>query len=383
MTSTVADRVKVLFVVTEFWNAGTQRFTYEVDRALNKDQFQVTILSFRDLGTDPQRPDHYHPLHRALGTEIRFLSEFKDSMVGNFLRKIGIPWWSELNKFMDSFDAISFMGEYAYMRFDRQLEASVKRKSVIHIMNSRFQAPFIYDRYDYSEKYRFCSGFSESEIVGELENFKDYTHCFMPLSLNIDRTEPRWEPILSGPMKVGIFTRITPTKPLEPFLTAFQGLQQIVPTAELHIFGYGDPETVGYLELVRQLGIVGNVHFRGHRDDMLGSALQERLSLVWFHSFYGVPGGFAGFDIATLGIPQLFWNFTPETAFTPDPAFPVFNDPQSFINTSLKVLQDENHASELSRVQFNAICKTRDIRKHIHRLESLYRQMTLNENESV
>lgn len=370
------NRTRVLLVVTEFWNAGTQRFTYEVDRALDKERFETAILCFHDLQTAPERADHYYSLHRKLGTGIRFRSEFaKTTWLQNSVDRL-LKRPSGLKGFLAGFDAISFMGEYSYHGFEGIMSEDDKKRSVIHIMNSRFQAPYIYDRYDRSKHYLFSSGFNEDEIAMELEGFNDYEHCFMPLSLHIGRTEPPWTPVASGRKKIGIFTRITPTKPLEPFLIAFHELQERMPDAELHIFGHGDPETIGYSELSRKLGIQSNVHFRGHSDDMLTTALSEQLSLVWFHSFYGVPGGFAGFDICTLGIPQLFWNFTPDTSFRPDLAFPVFNGKEAFVNASVNVLEDEGHALDLSRIQFNTIKETRDISKHIHRLEGLYAKLS-------
>lgn len=66
------DKKKVLFFVTEFWQAGTQRFTYEVDRAIDKNKFEITILSFRNLNTVSDKPDFYYKKHLELGTKVFF-----------------------------------------------------------------------------------------------------------------------------------------------------------------------------------------------------------------------------------------------------------------------------------------------------------------------
>ena len=54
------NRVKVLFVVSEFYQAGTERFTFELDRALNKDKFSVEILCILPLNASERFSDYYY-----------------------------------------------------------------------------------------------------------------------------------------------------------------------------------------------------------------------------------------------------------------------------------------------------------------------------------
>ena len=39
------EKTKILFVVAGFYRAGAERFAYEIDRALDKNKFELTILS--------------------------------------------------------------------------------------------------------------------------------------------------------------------------------------------------------------------------------------------------------------------------------------------------------------------------------------------------
>ena len=55
----MADKIKLLFFVTEFWQAGTQRFTFELDQAIDKEVFEISILSFRRLNTLPEKKDFF------------------------------------------------------------------------------------------------------------------------------------------------------------------------------------------------------------------------------------------------------------------------------------------------------------------------------------
>ena len=69
------NKVKVLFVVSEFYQAGTERFTYELDRALNKNQFEVEILCLIPLNASQRFTDYYYSKHIELGTKVHFMDQ--------------------------------------------------------------------------------------------------------------------------------------------------------------------------------------------------------------------------------------------------------------------------------------------------------------------
>jgi hypothetical protein len=69
------NKIKVLFVVSEFYQAGTQRFTFELDSALNKKHFEVNILSILPLGNNTLFSDHYYSKHLSLGSNIYFWND--------------------------------------------------------------------------------------------------------------------------------------------------------------------------------------------------------------------------------------------------------------------------------------------------------------------
>jgi hypothetical protein len=68
----MADKVKVLLIVTDFYQAGTERFTYELDRAIDKSKFEVQILSLLPLNNSPQWKDYYYEKHLELGNKNIF-----------------------------------------------------------------------------------------------------------------------------------------------------------------------------------------------------------------------------------------------------------------------------------------------------------------------
>lgn len=65
------SKIKILFVVAGFYRAGAERFAYEIDKALDKEKFELTIFCLeRQNKMSPLWKDRYYEnLHRELGTK--------------------------------------------------------------------------------------------------------------------------------------------------------------------------------------------------------------------------------------------------------------------------------------------------------------------------
>lgn len=376
----MADRVKVLFIVTDFYQAGTERFTYEVDKAVDKTRFEIHILSLLPLNHSKQWKDYYYDKHKELGTSIYFLDEVKlppKVKISDRIkfRLLDIPITDEIGqvqRFLQPFQAISFWGEYAYPSFAKYLNIESEQRCIIHIMNSIHQKKDLYAAYNKDKIYNFCSGFDLIRIKEELSEFSNYQHTYLPLSINLNQVENAWLSRQNSSGKIGIFTRLSIHKPLDPFLYAFQIVLDKIPGLELHIFGSGNPEKEGMMRYVRQLGLSGSVFFRGHKEDILGTAKNENLDLVWFHGYYGEPGGFAGFDITSIGIPQIFWDFSNSELSKNQTIYPMYNHMITFVEKSYTVLTDRSEAKQLSSVQYEDLYAKRDIRKNVKLVENLW-----------
>jgi len=380
------SKIKILFIVSEFYQAGTQRFTYEIDRAINKKLFEVEILSLLPLNKNIHFKDHYFPLHQELGTKISFLSDVNVLLKPMLFQRIKRKLFSaslpnenrQMRDFFDQFDCISVMGEYNFKEIERYLKVENRKKVFIHIQNSRFQKLDLYSSFDKNEKYHFVSGFDNNQIKWELAEFKDYTHTHYNLSLKFENSFIKSEYKVSENPKIGIFTRLTYTKPLTPFLETFKIVQSKIPGVELHLFGAGDPEKEGVLECVQNLNLISHVVFRGHQENLIKTAVMDDLDLVWLHGYHGLPGGLAGFDIATAKIPQLFWNFgaAPNTLY--HTFFPMFEGFEDFGNQSIFYLNNPSEAQKLVNFQFEYINENYNIKNTIHIIERLYEVLVKN-----
>ncbi|MFC2175513.1 hypothetical protein ACFLR1_00910 [Bacteroidota bacterium] len=384
----MGDRIKILFVVSAFYQAGTERFTYEVDRALNKDKFSVDILSLLPLKASKRFDDHYYQKHIDLESKIYFLNDIdilhQPSLKERLLRKLqGKSFLHDhhhLRSFLSQYDTIAIMGIENYPNLARWMTPELKVKCLIHVHTSKHQKEDVYALYDKHAPYHFISGFNKKEIEWELSEFDNYKHTYFGLNfkLNVDFVKETYK--TSNKPRIGIFTRITSIKPLDPFIYAFQCVLNEIPGAELHFYGSGDPETEGIMRYVKQLQIQDNVFFRGHQENILETAVTEQLDLVWLHGYHGIPGGYAGFDICTTGIPQIFWNFGDSDTEIRYDCFPVHHNIVGFAQQSVELLNNPNKAKLLAESQRDYVKENLDIDKFIEVLEKAHSDIGEPEN---
>ncbi len=377
------SKVKVLFVVSEFFQAGTQRFTYELDRALNKELFTVEILSLLPLNTSKRFADYYYPKHLELGTKVHFLDEINQLSVPTLKEKLehrilNKPYTDErmqIKSFFNGFDAISVMGEYNFKEIYKYISVENKHKLLVHIQNSKYQVPTTYANFPKDEEFHFVSGFHEGQIDQELSEFNRYKHTYYNLNFKFENTFEKTIYQTSKAPKIGIFTRLTPAKPLDPFIYAFQLVVDQFPEAVLNIYGSGDPIKEGVSRYVEQLKLEHNVVFRGHQENILKTAVEDNLDLVWLHGYHGLPGGWVGFDLSSAKFPQLFWNFGNNQHAKQYPFFPMFNSIREFAEKSMTVIQDPNLAKSLALEQFHYTNSQYNIENNIHVMEELYQSL--------
>ena len=383
----MGNKTKVLFVVSEFYQAGTQRFAYELDRALNKKKFEVHILCILPLECSKTFKDYYYQKHLDLGTVITFLDDLKTPVIPSLLqrikRKLLDASFPDANQkaidFFNGFDCISIMGEYTFKEVDHYIKSNGRSKILIHIMNSKFQKSDLYVAFPKEENFHFVSGFDKNQIKWELEEFSSYRHTYYNLNLRFENEYVKDVCLDSLVPKIGIFTRLTYTKPLKPFLDAFKLIQKQIPDAELHLYGSGDPKEEGVLDYLASIQLESKVFFRGHQLNIIKTAVEDELDLVWLHGYHGVPGGWAGFDIATAKIPQLFWDFGAAPQTTYHSFFPMFKNAQQMAEQTIYFLKNPEKAIILVKQQFQYINENYNIEDNIAVMENLYIELKQSE----
>lgn len=383
------DKIKVLFVVADFYRAGAERFAYEIDCALDKNRFEITILCLgQKLKVDQYWGlRYYENKHRDLGTKIVFIDSFlkKDNLINKIIRKINkkllkrqyIQHKSKINHFFLKFDLIHWMGEYIFFH---NLSEEIKRKCLIQTMSAKFQNPNIYRNFDFDYQYNFLSGFDEDEFKFEFSQFKNIKHWVIPLLLKIPFQKNPWKFEKTPIIKIGIFTRLNKYKPLDPFFYSFQLLSEKLPNCELHVYGNGDPEEEGMIRYLKTLNIRNKVFFRGHQENIVDTVINEHINLSWFQGYNNDrPAGYAGFDICSTGTPLVCWDFFENPSKPYNEVYPHYKSLTKFVEKSFEILTNPDSANKLSELQFNDIFQNRDIYKHIKSMEKVYWEI-LNAN---
>jgi len=380
------NKIKLLFVVQGFSRAGAERFMYEIDRALNKEKYEVTILCLvkKDKINSKWFP-YYKDKHLELGTKIVFIDSFLITYkpIRRIISKFKKTFFKKkyksnietnlFNDYLSQYDVINWIGEYTFFS---SLSKENLKKSLIHIMSARFQNPELYKNFDFEYPYNFVSGFHEREHDHEFMEFKSIKHYYLPLLLKIPFERKPWKFVDSSVKKIGIFTRLDKYKPLDPFFYSFQLLQEKLPNCELHVYGNGDPEKEGMTRYLKNLGITDSVFFRGHQENILETVLNENINLSWFQGHNNnKPGGYAGFDLCTTGTPLVCWDFIEKPIDPFNEVYPHYKSVTQFVAKSYELLTNSESAEKLSHQQFNQISTERDVEKHIHVLEEIYSQI--------
>lgn len=376
----MAAKIKVLFIVNDFFQAGAQRYAYETHLSINQDLFDVEFLCVTDLNSSKDWEDYYYPLHKKLGSKITFLNSFAPYSFFRykFLSKVisRIPNLNlrsnKLLKYFEKFDSIIWFGEYILTSLIQNTNSNIILKSITILMSFKFQGFHSYAKYPKDYKYFFASSFDDEEQVNhELMDFDNYEHIYFPLALNFATSKNQFHFHNNEIKKIGIFTRFATDKPLDIFLFAFHLLSLKMKNIELHLFGNGNPEILGLPGLISRLGLETKVFFRGHQADIVEKAKEEMLDLVWFQGYKNRPAGYAGLDICTTGIPQVLWDFSSSKEKSEgEMIYPLHKNLIEFVADSLKVLTDKLYSQKLSQLQFDEVLKNRNMENIIGNLES-------------
>lgn len=376
---------KTLFIVSDFYHGGAQREMYEIDCTLNKSNTDVSILSLKDLNQSAQFSDHFYNKHLEKNTNVYFLkSILKDRNKFNFnkvAQKLKIVNHNAKNSklllaFFQNYSNVFFMGEYVYKSISHFIPKNYFKQINIFIMCARFQGEQYRD-FSKDNSYLFITPFDdEKQVDYEFEGFKDYEHKTFPLSFDIDLSYLRELGVAKKTIKkIGIFTRLSKAKPLDPFFYSLHLILKQMPDVELHVFGSGDFKEAGFDKYLNHLHLQDKVFFRGHQENIKKSCFDENLDLIWFQGYKNRPAGYAGLDLCLTGVPLLLWDFyfgVNPNANKLEYIYPHFNSIDVFVESSIKVLQDINLAKQISKRQLNDVVSNRDIKKNIKTIETIF-----------
>lgn len=386
------DKIKLLWVVFDFVQAGGQRYVFEIAKALNKDKYQIDFLKVNPLNSDTNwNQEFYYQPTLDLGCTIYLLPDIlKDSIITNNIaqkienkirKKLRLKSISDKNrenreqtilgKIFSNYQFVNFsgIGVFESVCIQRELHPP---NALINILTAKFQGIDIYKNYNKELSYHFISGFEPAILSDELSDFNNFKHTYFPLSLEsisfegIAKTN-------SARLVIGVFTRLTAMKPLDPYFYALKLLLEQGVNVELRIYGAGDPVALGFVRQLDYLYIKENVLFCGHTESIQQTLLKENFDLIWFQAANKQIAGYAALEIALYRVPQVLWDFSDRgTASEVQHYFPSFTNLSTFVSYCKQLLHSKEQLLELGMKQRQFVLEKHSIEKNIGILENIY-----------
>lgn len=313
---------KILIIINGLQKAGEEKYAYELARNIDKNKFEVEVLTKSSVNNDNEFPHYYFSLlkensikihtfldneyHSAEGKDIinKSFIQFKN-LYKRFIRKI------KLRKLFNSQDAIILINAVHFYLVKSHLPDNVHFET--HLMCHQVQFDYdVYKDYDREKKYNFV--YIDFFQLDEIQNAGVKIERSFPFSLSIENknildSKINIQTKFNRCFNIGVFTRICRTKPIEKSIKAFSILLSRNRQCKLFIVGYH--QDLEYLQVLKKLiddlGISNSVIFTGHSNDMKETIQEYNIDIIWILSIFGFSG-YAGVELMSKGIPCILNN---------------------------------------------------------------------------
>jgi len=395
---------KLLIIVDHLMQHGVERYTYELCKAIDKNEFSVTVLSLNKLTTEI---NYYGPLLENIGIKVidydrqsGFSRIFKINIPNRILFKLSFLFkyifntdiisfiqGKNLVKILDKFDVLAIM-KIENFNSNSCIFAKYKN-SVVHFLS----VPAQYGTNPYTlladteninnfvimtddQKNQFLSAMKNEEIKKRNLNFLK-----MPLVIDINGRENIYiQNNISNPV-IAIFSRISLDQPTIIMLVSFSILLKKLPDAQLLFFGAAYDQNIKdfFLLNCNILGIQNNVKFMGHVRNLEDAIRDNYINLAWMN-ISGPTMGYSSIEILSYGLPTVFFNvqinFEEITDFRIDNKIFSFKDIEQFVNRSVELLTNQEERQNTSETLYNYIHKICNLdMEEIRELEQFYKQV--------
>jgi len=390
-------KVRLLIVSANLAQAGNERWIYEVCKSINKQAFEVGVLSDKKyLETEAIQnfSNYYYHALKKLGVQVY---EFLDtrpksssfSRLVNRARRLARHLVGKPKSHIDhsiisllqKSDVICVIDFYNYATLKDVIHKYCEGRFFIVLHSHKIQ--FDYDPYVWFEKdlnYRFTYACPKQveEIGSSGLSLKENSFFFNPLILDLSNYPNLFSPILNDTVIFSVFTRIARTKPIDVFIEAFAKIHSQLPiNSVLHV--YGEIQDKNYhqelIEAISDSGIGPNsVIFWGHSGDMAESIRNDKVNVYWGHAM-NASCGYASIEVGAMGVPCIFWNNDSMTDYKSileqtNNTMLVHNRIEDFVADNLRYVSDQELLCELSAKQRKFLTERHDISERIKDFET-------------
>lgn len=301
--------LSVGIVVGNLQQGGSERYTFELAKALQKANFRVTlIVPMRVL-----RREHFY-VARIKEQGIRIEPElpwlYKTNLIPKPLMNQAWTVFRLLNRrrlkrarnSLESFDVISVIQVemLVYLIRARLLTSTL----IVHLMSHRIQyVSNPYEEIGLARCFLFvCMDETQQQELTSLHGEESHS---VVVPLFIQGSEFQVVPVNdTDKTRVAVFIRLSAERVIKPLFYAFELLTKKT-WAELYIFGSGHDQSL--IDLVHALGLTDKVHFMGHSSNMRESIVEHKINLSFSVMIDGTLG-YSSIELALLGVPMVFFN---------------------------------------------------------------------------
>jgi glycosyltransferase involved in cell wall biosynthesis len=375
---------RIVFVLSQLVQHGSERFLFEICQALDKEQFEVEVLTRKYF----VKRHYYYSKLRELGIPVhtklisrrhlRYLIKriYRKSV---FVQKVISRLHSalierEYDRFFDSFDVIAVIGIETYCDALRPL-LDANRNVIIHHVSHEFQFERDYFAECPQDKIVTLDVQQEDEIRRSRLSRAEMFRFAVSMNLSSRGKVPPPRLITGEPIRIGVVSRLFRDRPNEPIFRCFAALLQEM-TAILYFYGGGDKAQ--YDALLEELGIQDKVRFMGHQEDLEIAIRRDNLALLWLVSM-GPSLSYASIEVASLGMPMVFWNLSSmsyeEILAETDNALHSFSNIDRFVEFNRNVLADSSELATLGEKLRTFVRRKFEIANYIKALEHYYQEV--------
>lgn len=372
------EKTRVLFVIGHLVQSGAERFTYEVLKAIDRDRFEVALLTKSRI----RKSDFYYDKILALGIPIHRRLPLWYGRMQRHARPLYLALrplvdfayrlWAKprLARLLDGYDVINAIQIENYYALQPVLKDDTR--VITYLMAHRFQ--YSYDPLEDCERgrrYRFAI-FDPVMREEFAQSGCDVEEIHFPLVIDLSATaDLSSHARIAPPYRIGVFVRLARDRPLVGILRAFAALRAKGVDAELWLYGRGDREL--FAKEIDSLGIRDHVSFRGHTNSIERTLREDGLSMVWMTS-YGPVIAYASIEVGSYAFPMIFWNQhgtmpAAEIARATGGAIESYYEPAELAQATFEALREGDGLRDRGRRLRRYVLERYEVSKHIRGLE--------------
>ncbi len=382
------NKTKLLIVYPSLDQAGSQRWIYEICKHIDKDKFEVAVLTgekYLNSGDEYTFENYYYQELKRINIPLfEYISKKKKKTLWHrginkiqrgiykILNKETIKTNPKIIKLLESFDVVCLVDIHGYGPV--QSEISKLNLNNFFIVLHSHKVQFSYDPYnilDKNKSYNFAY-FCPKQIEELSESgFDEQNNRFFhnPLVLNLSDYPNLFNPVTENLVVISVFTRISKQKQIDVFIKAFEQLQKrLSRRCVLNI--YGKIVHQDYYEDIQQLIksseiIEDTVCFMGHTHDIAATIIKDKINMYWGTTL-DTSVGYSSIEVGAMGVPSILWNENSETTA----AYPeeqtngsmiAPNRIDDFVERNLNYLESDESLEELSIKQREYFIKTHNV----------------------